>query len=87
MFVILLPVIFLLPISGELKCLLFFCNGLVLTAELFNSAIEAVVDMTSPDYHILAKQAKDIGSAAVLITISSSVVIWCYAIATAYILP
>lgn len=80
LFLLLLPVIYLLPVSGELKCLLFITNCLVLSAELFNSAIEAVVDMTSPNYHLYAKQAKDIGSAAVLVSITSSVVTWGYAI-------
>jgi diacylglycerol kinase (ATP) len=83
LFILLLPIVYLLPVSGELKCLLFLGNSLILIAELMNSAIEAVVDMTSPDYHNLAKQAKDIGSAAVLVAIITSVVIWCYAISLA----
>ncbi|MDO4850278.1 MAG: diacylglycerol kinase family protein [Actinomycetota bacterium] len=40
--------------------------GLVLFAELFNTAIEAVVDLASPEYHELAKRAKDIAAGAVL---------------------
>ena len=40
--------------------------GLVLVAELLNSALEAVVDMASPEIHVLAGKAKDCGSAAVL---------------------
>lgn len=40
--------------------------GLVLVAELLNSAVEAVVDMASPEIHVLAGKAKDCGSAAVL---------------------
>lgn len=39
--------------------------GLVLVAELLNSALEAVVDMASPEIHVLAGKAKDCGSAAV----------------------
>ena len=38
----------------------------VLAGEMFNSAIEAIVDMTSPDPHPLAKAAKDVGAGAVL---------------------
>ena len=45
--------------------LLLALMGLVLVAELLNSALEAVVDMTSPDIHVLAGKAKDCGSAAV----------------------
>ena len=39
--------------------------GLVLVAELLNSGLEAVVDMASPEIHVLAGKAKDCGSAAV----------------------
>lgn len=43
------------------------CFGLVLSAEAFNSAIERVVDLASPDIHPLAGDAKDIAAGAVLI--------------------
>jgi diacylglycerol kinase (ATP) len=42
--------------------------SLVVVAEMFNSAIEATVDLASPNYHPLAKFAKDIAAGAVLIT-------------------
>ncbi len=42
------------------------CSGLVLTAEALNTAIEYVVDLVSPDYHILAGKAKDVAAAGVL---------------------
>ena len=41
--------------------------GVVLVCEAFNSALEAVVDLASPDYHRLAKIAKDVAAASVLI--------------------
>lgn len=41
--------------------------ALVIAAELFNTAIERVVDLASPDYHPLAKTAKDAASGAVLV--------------------
>ena len=41
--------------------------GLVLVCEAFNSALEALVDLASPEYHRLAKVAKDTAAAAVLI--------------------
>lgn len=47
---------------------LLFTISLVLVAEMFNSAIEATVDLVSPSYHPLAKFAKDIAAGAVLIT-------------------
>jgi diacylglycerol kinase len=41
--------------------------GLVVAAELFNTALEAVVDLASPQDHPLAKRAKDVAAAGVLI--------------------
>lgn len=41
------------------------CCGVVLCAELLNTAIETVVDLVSPEYHPLAGRAKDIAAAAV----------------------
>ena len=42
--------------------------GLVLASEAFNSALEAVVNLASPQYHPLAKVAKDTAAAGVLLT-------------------
>lgn len=53
--------------TREILILLFMIN-FVLVAEMFNSAIEATVDLVSPNYHPLAKFAKDIAAGAVLIT-------------------
>ena len=49
--------------------------ALVWTAEFLNTALEAVVDLASPQEHPLAKAGKDIGAAAVLIAALSSIVI------------
>jgi diacylglycerol kinase (ATP) len=54
---------------------LLFTITLVLVAEMFNSAIEATVDLVSPNYHPLAKFAKDIAAGAVLITTVFALVI------------
>ena len=54
---------------------LLFTVVLVLTAEMFNSAIEATVDLVQPGYHPLAKTAKDIAAGAVLITTTLSLVV------------
>jgi len=43
--------------------------GLVLVAELLNSSLEAVVDMTTPEFNLLAAKAKDCGSAAVFVAL------------------
>lgn len=54
-------------------CLL--CFGLVMGAELFNSALESVVDLVSPDYNKLAGDAKDMAAGAVLVCAIISVCI------------
>ncbi len=49
--------------------------ALVWTAEFINTALEAVVDLASPQHHPLAKAGKDVGAAAVLIAALTSVVV------------
>ncbi|MED1783018.1 diacylglycerol kinase family protein [Brevibacillus fortis] len=47
--------------------LVLFSIGLVTSLELVNTAIEAVVDLASPEWHAKAKIAKDVGAGAVLV--------------------
>ncbi len=54
---------------------LLFTISLVLIAEMFNSAIEATVDLVQPSYHPLAKFAKDIAAGAVLISTMIALVV------------
>jgi diacylglycerol kinase len=49
--------------------------GLVWMAEFINTALEAAVDLASPDIHPLAKVGKDVGAAAVLIAAITSVIV------------
>jgi len=49
---------------------------MVLVVELLNSAIEAVVDRIGPEQHELAGRAKDIGSAAVFLSLVIVVIVW-----------
>ena len=49
---------------------------LVLSAELLNSAIEAITDKASPEFHELAGRAKDMGSAAVLLSFVLLGTVW-----------
>jgi diacylglycerol kinase (ATP) len=69
-----------LPLSLPWKALLFFATSAVLVVELLNSAIESVVDLVSPEYHELAKRAKDFGSAAVLLSRVIIGVLWTLAL-------
>ena len=62
--------------SGVERALLVGCLMLVLIVELLNSAIEAAVDRISFENHRLAKRAKDIGSAAVMLSIANAAVVW-----------
>lgn len=55
--------------------ILLFVISLVLVAEMFNSAIEATVDLVQPTYHPMAKFAKDIAAGAVLITTIIAIVV------------
>ncbi len=77
---ILIPAALLLPVSGILKLVLMICHFAVLITELLNSAVEAVVDKICPDYDPLAKQAKDMGSAAVFLSLVNLTAAWAVAL-------
>ena len=49
---------------------------LVLVVELLNTAIETAVDRIGPQWHDLSKRAKDLGSAAVLLSLVACCAIW-----------
>ena len=53
------------------------CFGLVLGGEALNSALEYIVDLASPDYHVLAGKAKDCAAGAVPLFAAASFVIGC----------
>lgn len=56
-----------LHVSKTEWLILILCIGLVLFAELVNTALEALVDLVSPEYNALAKTTKDTAAAAVLV--------------------
>lgn len=74
--IVLVPVAFLLEPDMMGRAIMIACVLLVLIVELINSAIEATVDRISLDDHRLAKRAKDIGSASVLVSLLNLVIIW-----------
>ena len=76
MFAVLAPLGLWLGRTGIERALLVGCLFLVLIVELLNSAVEAAVDRISFDNHRLAKRAKDIGSAAVMLSLVNAGVIW-----------
>ena len=80
--VIMLPIIwFALPLEILWKTFMTIIWLMLPTMEIINTAIEAVVDLVSPDFHPLAGQAKDLGSAGVFCAITANVFVWIAAIA------
>jgi diacylglycerol kinase (ATP) len=73
---ILVPTAFFLPVGQLAKALLVASVLQVLLVELLNSAVEAAVDRISLEDHRLAKRAKDVGSAAVFVSLSITLVVW-----------
>ncbi|MDQ6943588.1 MAG: diacylglycerol kinase family protein [Candidatus Eremiobacteraeota bacterium] len=55
--------------------IVFLAIALVVAAELLNAAVETVVDLVSPDDHPLAKRAKDIAAAGVLVAVAGAVAV------------
>lgn len=74
--VVLIPLAVYLGQTPVERALMIGSVLLVLIVELLNSAIESAVDHTSLERHPLAKQAKDIGSAAVFIALLILAVVW-----------
>lgn len=66
----------LLPLEGLERPLLVAVTLMVLVVELLNSAIEAVVDRVGLELHVLSGQAKDMGSAAVLVSLLLAGWVW-----------
>ncbi|MBL8515638.1 MAG: diacylglycerol kinase [Betaproteobacteria bacterium] len=73
---VLLPAALWLPFETVERVLLIATLFLVLIVELLNSAIEAVVDRVSLEDHALSKRAKDIGSAAVFLSLVLTGITW-----------
>ena len=73
---VLVPMALWLAHTGIERALLIGSLLLVLMVELLNSSVEAAVDRISDEHHELAGRAKDIGSAAVFVSLLNVVVIW-----------
>ena len=56
---------------------IFLCIGLVLSAEAFNTSIEYICDLVSPEYHPMVKKIKDVGAAAVILSAIIAVIAGC----------
>ncbi len=82
---IMLPFSFVLATSVTHWALLISVLLLVLIVELINSAIEALTDRVSLERHVLSGRAKDMGSAAVTLSILIVIFVWGSAIYTKFI--
>jgi diacylglycerol kinase (ATP) len=77
-------VAWVLPISFSHSSILFLSLFIPILAEVANSAIERVVDLVTQDYHILAKQAKDVGATMVLLSLIVTTLIWLAVLVVAF---
>ena len=75
---IFIPLGFFLGTNGVDRALLVGSVLLVLVVELLNSAIEATVDRVSLELHPLARRAKDLGSAAVMLSLVAAASVWLF---------
>jgi diacylglycerol kinase (ATP) len=74
--VFLVPIACLSPVTAVERALLIGSLLLVMIVELLNTSVEAAIDRISFDRHSLSKRAKDIGSAAVFLTLVLLAVVW-----------
>lgn len=74
--VVLLPVPFLLDMSLPVRLVMIISLLLLPLVEILNTAIEAVVDRIGPEFHSLSGLAKDLGSAAVLLSMLIVSLVW-----------
>ena len=72
--------LFLVPMCVALRLVLVILGPILLATELLNSAVEAVIDIVSPEWNLKARYAKDFGSAAVFMVLLLIVALWVIAI-------
>jgi diacylglycerol kinase (ATP) len=73
---VLIPVACLVPVSAAERILLIGSVLLLLIVELLNSSVEAAIDRIGLDTHRFSKRAKDLGSAAVFLTLVLLAITW-----------
>ena len=74
--VVLIPIALWLGQNGLEKAILIFPIILVLIVELLNTGIEVLVDRVGRERHELSGMAKDIGSAAVMLSLLNVLIVW-----------
>jgi diacylglycerol kinase (ATP) len=73
---ILVPIACLVHVSNAERAILIGSVLLVMIVELLNTGVEAAIDRISFDHHSLSKRAKDIGSAAVFVSLVLCAIVW-----------
>jgi diacylglycerol kinase (ATP) len=73
---VLIPIACLAPATAAERALLIGSVLMVMIVELLNSSVEAAIDRISFDHHSLSKRAKDIGSAAVFVSLPLLAFVW-----------
>jgi diacylglycerol kinase (ATP) len=73
---VLLPAAFWVGTTMTQRALLIFSLLAVLMVELLNSAIETAIDRIGPEHHELSGRSKDLGSAAVMVSLIAAGVVW-----------
>ena len=73
--ILIIIISFLLKLNTIELLIVFLTIAMVLTAEMINTAIEAVVDMFTQEYHPLARVAKNVAAGAVLISALNAVIV------------
>jgi diacylglycerol kinase (ATP) len=76
LFILLAPIAIFLPITLFEKAVLICSLVLVMVIELLNSSVEAAIDRISFEHHDLSKRAKDFGSAAVMLALLITLILW-----------
>jgi diacylglycerol kinase (ATP) len=74
--VVLVPLGFWLGRTAVERSLLIGACLIVLIVELLNTAVEAAIDRIGSDHHELSGHAKDLGSAAVFVSLALTVLVW-----------
>lgn len=85
LFMVLAPCAIWLGASAVERAALLAALVAVLVVELLNGAVEAIVDKTTPEYHELAGRSKDMGSAAVFLSMLNAVAVWGLILAPRYL--
>lgn len=73
---LLTPVIIIVDVTPSERALLVVSLLVVLITEMLNSAIEVVVDRIGHEEHVLSGRAKDMGSAAVMLSLIGAAIVW-----------